>query len=396
MEEVMPASRDGRAGEWVARTRELAPAIQAHRDDCERQRRLTPALFQELRRAGIFNLTVPRAFGGTQVDLTTFVSVIEELSRHDGSVGWNAMIAGSYGFLADYLPEATAKAIFGSGDALIAGTLAPTGRADRMPGGYAISGRWSFGSGCHNANWIVVSCRVPATGSEPTPESPPDVRLFLLPASECQIVDSWFTAGLRGTGSHDFEIAHARVGEEFSFPSAAFFSGPEERSTTGYRQPFFAIAPLIIAAVSLGIARDAIESFHTLARTKVPRRGTVALSQQHTVHQRVGQAEASLRSSRVYLYDTSRRLDALRAHDAQIITDLIADCRLAGAHAAQSCVEAVDSMFESGGGSSIYETSRLERCFRDVHVVTHHHMVSPSNIEMVGQYLLGFGLQAGR
>jgi alkylation response protein AidB-like acyl-CoA dehydrogenase len=355
---------------------------------------LTPALFQELRKAGIFNLTVPRAFGGAGIDITTFVSVIEELSRHDGSVGWNVMIAGSYGFLADYLPEATAKAIFGGGDALVAGTLAPTGQADRMPGGFAISGRWSFGSGCHNANWMVVGCRVPA--ARPDPESPPEARLFLLPASECQIVDSWFTAGLRGTGSHDFEISHARVGEAFSFPLAAFFSGPEVRSTTGYPQPFFAIAPLIIAAVSLGIARDAIESFQVLARTKVPRRGTVTLSQQHTVHQRVGQAEARLRSSRVYLYDTSQQLDALRSRDAEPLTQMIADCRLASAHAAQSCVEAVDSMFESGGGSSIYETSRLERCFRDVHVVTHHHMVSPSNIEMVGQYLLGFGLQAGR
>src|SRR5262249_56117226 len=104
-----------------------------------RQRRLTPALLQELRRAGIFNLTVPRAFGGTQVDLTAFVSVIEEVSRHDGSVGWNAMIAGSYGFLADYLPEATAKAIFGSGDALVAGTLAPTGQPVPLPVRYLLS-----------------------------------------------------------------------------------------------------------------------------------------------------------------------------------------------------------------------------------------------------------------
>ena len=81
----------------------------------------------------MFNLTVPRAFGGAGIDITTFVSVIEELSRHDGSVGWNAMIAGSYGFLADYLPEAAAKAIFGGGDALVAGTPAPTGQADRIP-----------------------------------------------------------------------------------------------------------------------------------------------------------------------------------------------------------------------------------------------------------------------
>src|SRR5215510_10617939 len=195
----MAVSKDAHAGEWVARTPGLAPVIQAHRDECERQRRLTAALFQELRRAGMFNLTVPRAFGGAEVDITTFVSVIEELSRHDGSVGWNAMIAGSYGFLADYLPEATAKAIFGSGDALVAGTLAPTGQAVRMPGGYVISGRWSFGSGCHNANWMVVSCRVSDARPERAPESPPEVRLFLLPASECQIVDSWFTAGLRGT-----------------------------------------------------------------------------------------------------------------------------------------------------------------------------------------------------
>ena len=91
---VMPASRDLRVGEWAARARGLGPAIQAHRDDCERQRRLTPALLQELRQAGIFNLTVPQAFGGAQVDITTFVSVIEELARSDASVAWNAMIAG--------------------------------------------------------------------------------------------------------------------------------------------------------------------------------------------------------------------------------------------------------------------------------------------------------------
>src|SRR5215470_14583547 len=100
----MSGSTDARADDWVARARALAPLIQAHRNDCERQRRMTSPLFEELRKVGIFNLTVPRAFGGAEVDITTFLSVIEELSRHDGSVGWNAMIAGSYGFLADYLP----------------------------------------------------------------------------------------------------------------------------------------------------------------------------------------------------------------------------------------------------------------------------------------------------
>src|SRR5262245_23572681 len=217
------------------------------------------------------------------------------------------MIAGSYGFLANYLPEAAAKAIFGGGDALVAGTPAPTGQADRIP---VVTMSWVTGhsEGLAQPEVAATTPTGWSSAAECLAEDPsrrreahPRCDCSSWPARGCLIVDSWFTAGSRGTGSHDFEIAHARVAEDFSFPLWPSFRALKSEQPPGILNPsFFAIAPLIIAAVSLGIARDAIDSFRRLAQTKVPRRGTVTPSQQHTMHQRVAQAEARLRSSKAY------------------------------------------------------------------------------------------------
>jgi len=155
------------------------------------------------------------------------------------------MIAGSYGFLADYLPEAAAKAIFGGGDALVAGTPAPTGQADRIP---VVTMSWvtghsevaaTTGSGCHNANWMVVSCRVPGRGPEPAQGSPPEVRLFLLAGegmSDSRLVVHRWIAWHRESRFRDRACASRG---RLLLPFVAFLSGPEERTTTGYPQPFF-------------------------------------------------------------------------------------------------------------------------------------------------------------
>ena len=217
----------------------------------------------------------------------------------------------------------------------------------------------------------------------------PEIRAVFVPAAECEIIDTWHTAGLRGTGSHDFRVDHAFVPSERTIPLPSFFTGPIERPSTAVRTPFADIAAPAIAAVGLGIARNAIDALIKLAGLKVPAIGTSTLASQHTVQQRVGKAEALVRSARAYLYTTMDAVSAAHASGAPVTEQDSAALRLSTSYAAQCAVDAVDLMFDAAGGSSVYETNRLERCFRDAHMVTHHMMAAPSNIEMVGQFLLG-------
>ena len=218
-------------------------------------------------------------------------------------------------------------------------------------------------------------------------------RTFFVPIGACEILDTWHTAGLRGTGSHDWQVTDVFVPEEQSFP--VLFDGPSEPGSL-YIRDFAAYAGPRVAAVALGIARDAIDAFTALAMTKTPLLATSTLATQHTTHERVGRAEALLRAGRAFLYETVRELPYGPTWSEALSDDLRASIRLASTHAAQSAAEAVDLMFNAAGTTSIYASSRLERCFRDVHVATQHIAVAPSNIEMVGQYVLGLGLQVRR
>lgn len=382
---------------WLDKARGLATVVEEWREAAERERRLPQPLFQAIQEAGILNLMLPRVWGGHQVSLETEVSVVEELSRQDGSVGWNVMIGSLGGCFADYLPREAARAIFGSGKDVAVGSFAPTGQALPVPGGYRVSGQWAFGSGCHNATWLSGGFLLLEDGKpRMNPDGSPDTQLMLFPRSECEILDTWRTTGMRGTGSHDYRVEDLFIPEDRVFPYAAFFRGPAEREDRGHAQPFHQLVAPAMAAVSLGIARRAIDSFKELATKKTPLAATSSLARQHTTHLRVGEAEALLRSARAYLFDTVRQVDAATNSTKDATERLGADVRLASAYAAQSATNAVDLMFDAAGGSSIYESSRLEGCFRDVHMVTHHIIVAPSNIEMVGQYLLGLGLRMRR
>jgi alkylation response protein AidB-like acyl-CoA dehydrogenase len=282
----------------------------------------------------------------------------------------------------------------GGPNTVIAGALPPKGAAMPVPGGFRLTGRWTFASGCHQADWMLGTSAVMAHGTPRLrPDGRPDIRTFFVPVAECEFLDTWHTTGLRGTGSHDWQVTDVFVPEERSFP--ILFNGPSEPGSLSIRD-FAAYGGPRIAAVALGIARDAIDAFTALAMTKTPLLATSTLATQHTTHERVGRAEALLRAGRAFLYETVRELPYGPTWSAELSDDLRASIRLAGAHAAQNAAEAVDLMFNAAGTTSIYASSRLERCFRDVHVATQHIAVAPSNIEMVGQYFLGLGLQVRR
>jgi indole-3-acetate monooxygenase len=380
---------------WVERVRTLAPVVEKWRDAGEQERHVPRPLFEAIRDAGVLRMSVPKVVGGAEVDEEIILQAIEELSRQDGSVGWNVMIASNTAIAASYLPAAALRAVYRGGpNTVIAGALLPQGAAIPVPGGFRLTGRWTFASGCHQADWMLGSSTVMAHGTpRRRPDGRPDIRTFFLPVGACEILDTWHTAGLRGTGSHDWQVTDVFVPEEQSFPLLR--DGPGEPGSL-YMRDFAAYAGPRVAAVALGIARDAIDSFTALAMTKTPILATSTLATQHTTHERVGRAEALLRAGRAFLYETVRELPYSPTWCKALSDDLRASIRLASAHAAQSAAEAVDLMFNAAVTTSIYASSRLERCFRDVHVATQHVAVAPSNIEMVGQYCLGLGLQVRR
>jgi alkylation response protein AidB-like acyl-CoA dehydrogenase len=372
--------------DWLQKARDLEPIVAQYRDEAERERHLPAPVHQAMGEAGLFRMLVHEAFGGAQTTLEAAVRVIEEISRQDGGTGWNACIGIGGALMAEYLPEEHAAAVFGDGVA--AGSFAPGGQAVPVDGGYCVTGQWPFASGCHNATSFAAGCFVSeGDGTRLMVNGVPDVRIFFMPAKECSIVDTWTSVGLRGTGSHDIAAQDVFVpeGRFVSFPGMR--QPPPERAARAYATSFFANQGPLLSAVALGIGRCALESFKELATAKTPRGGSVRLADQQTVQEAYGRAEGLLRSARAYIYEVTREADECAS--AEKANELAATLRLAGAQAAANAITAVDLMYDWAGTSSVYAPNRIERCWRDVHVVSHHINIATVSFEMVGQYLLG-------
>ena len=378
--------------EWVERVHDLAPLVEQYRDEGERERRLPQPLFRALRDTGLFSLWVPQSLGGLEVDVGTSMRVVEELSRLDGAVGWNVMIAGNTSILwANLAPSVTDRMLREHPGHVIAGTVTSGfGQAWPVPDGFRVTGRWPFASGCHQADWLVCVCQIVEDGHPRlAKDGSPQPFTFVLPAADADILDTWETVGMRGTGSHDFEVNDLFVpdGRYFIARSATSFQDGPLYNTT-----FYHLWAPNIAAVALGIARAALDLFVELAAVKKPSRSTVVLAQRETVQEKVGKAEALLRSSRAFLYETVRETWPILAAGEPVPERLTALNRLAASTAVEYANDAVDLVFTMGGTTSVYTRGRLERCFRDVHVVRQHAVVSPNGIIMAGRQFLGLGL----
>jgi alkylation response protein AidB-like acyl-CoA dehydrogenase len=377
---------------WLEGARDAGTVVEDHREEGERERHLPDPTYEAMRDAGLYSLMLPRRYGGPQAGPDAALLVIEDIARRDGASGWNLMIGIQGSLFSEYLPGTGAEAVYGGGNTLVAGNFAPGGRAVPVTGGYRLGGHWSFASGCRHANWLICGALVIEDGApRPGPDGSPAVHLMFIPASEATIIDAWHTGGLRGTGSNDFEAQDVFVPEDRCFALSQLALGPE-RNDAAYPQAFMALAGPQMAAVCLGIARDAIDSFKALAFQKTPSAAAGKLAGHSGVHEKVGLAEATLEASRSYLLERYAELCA----DPKPSDDLTARVRLASAYAARSAEEAVTLLYNLGGGTVIYNSSRLDRCFRDVHTASHHILLSPSNFEIVGRYLLGLGLQIRR
>jgi len=365
--------------------RALAPRLRAAAEQTEAERRLAPELVRELAAAGLFRLCVPRTLGGLETDAITLVEVIEELARADGAAGWCSMIGATSGVVAAYLSEREAREIYGPPHAVSGGVFAPHGRALAVPGGYRLTGRWPFASGCEHCDWLMGGALVLENGApRRSPRGAPETRMLLFPAREATLHDTWSVSGLRGTGSHDMEVCDLFVpaGRSVSLQDDA----PRERGPL-YALPVFGFLAIGVCSVGLGIARAAIDALQELAAAKTPTGSRRLLAERALVQAQVAQAEGALRAARAGLLEA---LAAVRdAAPRGVTARERALLRIAATHAARSSAQVVDAMYDAGGGSSIYAASPLQRQFRDVHVMTQHASVAPATLELAGRVLLG-------
>jgi alkylation response protein AidB-like acyl-CoA dehydrogenase len=375
------------AATLIQAARELAPTIDSVRHVIERQRELPASLVDAMGAVGMFSLWLPASLGGPELNIVDYVRVIEELSRVDGSVGWCATVASAYGFLAGCLQSDVARRIYAEGRTVVAGAVRASGKAFIADGGYRVTGHWSYGSGIRHSIWVLGNCVVhdrdgPRHGSNGAPE----IRLALFPTSAVEVIDTWNVSGLRGTGSHDYRVADLFVPENHTINYAA----PHAVQTgTLYAVPLISVLAVAIAAVPLGIARSAIDTVVALTAAKTPHGSSTLLRDKPTVQADVARAEALLGSARSYLFSMIGELWDEVAGAAAASMQRRAMVRLACVYAAQASAQAVDLMYDAAGGTAIFETGRLERCFRDVHACTQHIATSSSNYEAAGRLLLG-------
>jgi indole-3-acetate monooxygenase len=371
----------------VAAAVELTPLIRAHADESERRRHIAPPVVDALRAARLFTMGLPASLGGAETPIGTALRAIEEVAYADGAAGWNVMIAFDTGMLAGYLHAAQARDIIAAiFEPVLAGSIFPPGRISRTTGGYHLSGRWRFGSGCQHADAFIVGARLCDNGAPVMDaKGSPEMLQAVLRAADVSILDTWHVSGMRGTGSHDYAVDNLFVPDGLVEPLR--ITGPLEPGPL-YAFGIFPTFGVVKSAVALGIARHAIETFKALALAKTPTGQSSLLRERTTVQVDLARAEACVRSARAFVNETVGETWQSIVESNQPSTEQRAWLRLAAVDGVQRAIEAVDLMYNAAAASAIFESSPLERCFRDVHVIPAHIVVQPNVYEVAGRVFL--------
>ena len=380
------AAQWARIGDRELALKRLLCEVRTRRAEFAARQRLSDDIVALLREIGIFRSLVARRFGGDEDKPSDFYRLIERISVADGSTGWVA----SFGHAAIYLsalPVKTLEMIYAQGpDVIFAGGLFPLHPARRVPGGFEVSGRWRWGSGCTAASLIGVGIRV-----EDGRRASDLPRLAVIPRGQVSIVENWDVNGLRGTGSHDMVVDKVVVGEDWTF----IRGGGSSLDTPLFRYPALAMAAQVLAVVGLGVARGAVDEVLAMAGDHSSITGAPRLVDRAYVHIEIAKAEAQLRSARAFLYETTdqayERLVAGGELDATTRTLL----RLSATHAAQVGAEVARAAYAMCGTAGIFTDHPLAQALQDALVVPQHAFLAEGTWQSAGQSLLGLDTAPG-
>jgi indole-3-acetate monooxygenase len=355
---------------------ELSSLLRAEADHSEHGRRLSVATVDALRSAGLLRMCVPGVYGGPELNPMELVQSIAAVAQNDGAAGWCTMIASTTASMSMFLAPEVAAEIFGDPNVVAGGVFAPNGTGVACGDGFTVSGRWQWGSGTQHCDWVLGGARC----------EDDTFRLCFTPVANVEFHDTWYTMGMRGSGSLDFSFHEVYV------PAAYTMQPGVSRPTVDLplaRFPNFTLLGAGVAAVGAGIAERALAELAEMADTKKPQYSTRTLSHVGYTQIEYAKALASLRAAQAYLLDELSKAWDLAVGGSPVNDHQRVQIRLAATHLAMTAAAATDTAFTLAGGAAVYDTSVLGRCLRDAHVVTQHVMTAPKLYETFGRFLLG-------
>ncbi len=389
-DETGALSKEAIRAELVARAVALQPLLREQAARGESDRVLPVEIVDALAEAGVFRLLTPRRYGGYETDLRTLTEVSEALGEGDGSAAWVGMIISVTNWLACLFPDKAQEEVFGTDpDARVTGVAAPMGMGERVPGGWRVSGKWSYNSGAPHATWAAVGALLKDDSGAVV-----DQALVLIPASELTVEDTWYTAGMKATASNtligrDVFVPEHRV---LSVPAAAEGAYPRaSRDEALYGSTFGPMLLLCLVGPLLGLGRAAMQAAVEAAAQK-PLSFTVHSRQADSVGVQIQLAEAALKleTARLHTYRAVDEVDQAAASGGPLDYAARAHVRARAGFAAQQVLEAIGTLLNVHGASSFADASPLQRIWRDAGVAARHAGLVPAvGLEVYGKSLLG-------
>jgi alkylation response protein AidB-like acyl-CoA dehydrogenase len=354
------------------RVRALVPGFRRRAEAAAEARQLPAESARELLAAGIARILIPPRFGGYGLGFDAWFDVVSEISKADASHGWCASLMIHHPHCIGQFPEEAQKAVWADGpDVAIAASFVPAAQVTPVDGGYRVSGQSPFASGVGHSKWVFIGGMAEIDGK-------PEWTFFLIPASEYKVVDTWFTAGMCGTGSNTIVTENVFVPKSRTLPLSKLIEGKGPggaiHESRIFRTPFISYAPLTFALPMVGAAQGAYADFQEWTKhRKGP--GGVAVAERASIQVQLARAAADLDAAELLLRRVAAVSEAAIPPSLASRARAMRDC----ARAAELTVAAIDALISMSGTAGFGASNPIQRAWRDIHFSAMHISLNAEN-----------------
>ncbi|MBT3917624.1 MAG: acyl-CoA dehydrogenase [Rhodospirillaceae bacterium] len=363
-------AKDDQRARFLAEAKRLAPIFRERALEAEKLRRLPDQSVADIVAVGLQRICQPKRFGGAELPWDALVEVSMELAKGCGSQAWVANVFAEHACHLGHFPDEAQHEVWDDDpETLISTSYAPSGTAERVEGGYKLSGRWGFSSGVNHASWIMLGVFI-----DNKKGAHPDHHLMLLPIAEVKILDSWETLGLAGTGSNDVEASEIIVPDHRVLDVSKILEqhspGAEVNTAALFKMPHLGFAQPALAGVTVGMAAGAVADFEAMLMSRKVR--GKPLAELTNLQLRLAEASAEVEAARLLALSTATDNMSIVSSGTMLSVADLARSRRNAAYAVKLAKSAVQRVFEATGGHGIYVSQPIQRAFRDVQAAASH------------------------